>query len=166
MKVGDIVLYKGSPWKVLSHSQNFHTCQLGKLSGDKVEIADDLVAPELQVLCNPAETWPFVAAPVHPKAGPLVGVNRGAIGLGPLIDWAPSDFLRPGGSIFFNPALQLRVGEVLVGVHKTGTRSRIAITNAFGTLSRRRHRIDNPAKVKGPPSSYERLMGRDIFDED
>lgn len=169
MKVGDIVLYSKTRWKVVSCSANYHTCQLASFEGGKEEVADDADTgekPSIQVLFNPAESWPFVAAPVHARAGPLTGVNRGTLGLRPLVDWVPSDFLRPGGSIFFNPELRLRQGEVLVGIHQGGVRSRIAISNAFGTSARRRHLAANPPKVKGPPSSYERLMGSDIFEED
>lgn len=168
MKVGDIVLYQERRWKVESHSTSFRTCQLSQFAGEKTEVPDDLDANAelLKVLYNPADSWPFVAGPVHVRAGPLVSVSRGAASLAPLVDWVPSDFLRPGGSIFFNPALRLRHGEILVGVHKDNTRSRISVTKSFGTVQRRKQRASNPPKVKGPRSTFDRLMDDDIFGED
>jgi hypothetical protein len=163
MNVGDIVLYQGARWKVVSHEPSFRTCQLVQFNGTKVEVPDD---EDLKVLFNPAKSWPFVAGPVHARSGPLIGVLRGALSLGPLVDWVPSDFLRPGGSIFFNPELRLRQGEILVGLHKDGTRSRISITKAFGTVRLRKHRVANPLKAKGPKSSFDRLMSDDLFNED
>ncbi len=164
VKIGDIVLYQEARWKVASHSPTFRTCQLVRFDGTKVEVADD--EKDLRVLFNPAQDWPFVAGPVHSRAGPLVSVSRGAMSLGPLVDWVPSDFLRPGGSIFFNPELRLRQGEILVGIHRDGTRSRISITQAFGTVQRRKHRVANPLKVKPPRSSFDRLMDDDLLNED
>lgn len=164
-KIGDIVLYRDARWKVSSHSTSFRTCQLVQFSGEKLEVADD--DPALEVLFHPATSWPFVAGPVHARSGPLVSVKRGEIGLAPLVDWVPSDFLRPGGSVFFNPSLRLRNGEILVGIHANGARSRITITKAFGTVRTRQHRKANPPKLSGPRSSFDRLMNDDdIFNED
>jgi len=163
LKIGDIVLYREARWKVVSQSPSFRTCVLARFDGTKDEVADDLdvTGEELKVLFNPADTWPFVACHVHAKAGPLVDVQRGPMSLSPLVDWVPSDFLRPGGSVFFNPTLRLRQGEVLVGVHQNGTRSRISITKAFGTVTRRKQRAANPEKTRGPRSSFERLLDDD-----
>lgn len=170
MKVGDIVLYQESRWKVSSHSRSFRTCQLVAFDGRKVEVPDDLdltPEPELKVLFNPPEQWPFTASPVHSfSSGPIVDIVRGPASLLPLVDWVPSDFLRPGGSIFFNPALKLRLGEILVSVHRDGTRNRITITRTFGTIRSRRHRVNNPPKVKGPKTNLDRLLESDILDED
>lgn len=164
-KIGDIVLYQEARWKVANHSTSFRTCQLIRFDGEKTEIPDD--EQSLTVLFNPAESWPFVAGPVHARSGPVVSVQRGQASLAPLVDWVPSDFLRPGGSIFFNPALRLRHGEILVGIHQDGTRSRISITKTFGTIKRRQHLKAHPPKVPSPRSSFDRLMNDDdIFNED
>lgn len=168
MKIGDVVFHRDARWKVLSHSTSFRTCVLMRFNGEKIEVPDDLdKTQELKVLFNPADAWPFVAVSGRPKSGPLVSVLRNAAALAPLTDWVPSDFVRPGGAVFFNPELRLRQGEVLVGVHQDGARIRIAITGAFGTVRNRLRRRDNPVKVKGPRTSHEQLLsGEDIFDED
>lgn len=148
MKVGDLVAHAGQRWKVLSHNQGVRTCQLSGFEGARLEVPDDLQPPDLVVLCNPAEDWPFVPAPIKVLAGPVLKVIRGQIGLAPFDEWVPSDFARSGGSIFFSPKLRLRAGEVLVAEHKNGTRSRINITHSFGTVQQRRNRLLKPRAVK------------------
>lgn len=168
MKVGDIVLFQEARWRVVGRSESFRTCQLVAFDGRKQEVPDDLEigeAPELRVLYHPAEQWPFAMCNAT-RGGPLKSVARGNVGLSPMEDWVPSDFLRANGAIFFNPKLRLRVGEILVGVHQDSSRSRITITKAFGTMHRRKVRAKDPAKVRGPLSSLDRLLGSDILDED
>lgn len=170
MQIGDIVLYSEKRWKVLSTSGAFRTCQLASFDGSKAEVPDDLDQrsdgpPQLKVLYNPAVSWPFTAIPLRAKAGPITSVFRGSVSLGPLVDWVPSDFLRPGGTIFFNPALKLRTGEILAVVHQDQSRSRISITPNFGTIQARKHRADNPIKVQGPKNSFE-LLSEDPFGDE
>jgi hypothetical protein len=168
MKVGDIVLYNEARWKVISHSTSFRTCQLADFVGTKLEVPDDLETgenPRLHVLYNPAEQWPFVVCSAS-RGGPLRGVTRGGVGLSPMEDWIPSDFLRPNGAIFFNPKLRLRVGEILTAVHLEGLRTRLTVTKTFGTITRRKGRAREPARVQGPLSSLDRLLGPGILDED
>jgi len=168
MKVGDIVLYQEARWKVIGHSDSFRTCQLVAFDNRKLEVPDDLElgdTPELRVLYHPPAQWPFAICGTT-RGGPLKSVARGNVGLSPMEDWVPSDFLRANGAIFFNPKLRLRVGEILVGVHQDDTRSRITITKAFGTLNRRKARAQDPVKVRGPLSSLDRLLNSDILDED
>lgn len=168
MKVGDIVLYQDARWKVVRHSASFRTCQLIAFDGRKQEVPDDLETgelAELRVLYHPPEQWPFAVCGAV-RGGPLRSIARGNVGLSPMEDWVPSDFLRPNGAIFFNPKLKLRVGEILVGIHQDGSRSRITVTKAFGTLQRRKIRAREPAKVKGPLSSIDRLLSSNLLDED
>lgn len=168
MKIGDIVLYQETRWKVVSHSSEFRTCQLVAFNGSKVEVPDDHDAgetAEVRVIYNPAEQWPFLVCGAT-RGGPLTSVTRANMGLRPMEDWVPSDFLRPNGAIFFNPQLRLRVGEILSGVHLDGTRSRLTVTRAFGTVARRKVQAQDPVKVQGPLSSIDRLLGSSILDED
>lgn len=168
MKVGDIVLYNEARWKVLSLSTSFRTCALADFAGTKLEVPDDLETgekPLLRVLYNPPEQWPFVVCSAM-RGGPVRGITRGAVGLSPMEDWVPSDFLRPNGAIFFNPRLRLRVGEILTAVHQDGLRSRLTVTKSFGTIQRRQARALEPAKVRGPLSATDRLLNSSILDED
>jgi hypothetical protein len=166
MKVGDIVLYQETRWKVVGHSTSFRTVQLVAFDGRKNEIPDDLdQSPELRVLYHPPTQWPFAVCSAT-RGGPLRSMARGNVGLSPMEDWVPSDFLRANGAVFFNPSLRLRHGEVLVGVHQDGTRSRIAVTKSFGTVQRRTKLARDPAKVRGPLSSIDRLLNSSLLDED
>jgi hypothetical protein len=166
MKVGDIVLYQEIRWKVTQHSPSFRTCQLVAFDGRKSEVPDDLdKSTDLKVLFNPPEQWPFIICGTV-RGGPLRSVARGNVGLSPLEDWVPSDFLRANGAIFFSPQLRLRVGEILVGVHQDGTRSRLTVTRTFGTINRRKKLAKDPGKVRGPLSATDRLLGSSLLDED
>jgi hypothetical protein len=166
MKVGDIVLYQEARWKVVGRSESFRTCQLVAFDGRKQEVPDDLEQGEdLRVLYHPPEQWPFAICGAT-RGGPLKSIARGNVGLSPMEDWVPSDFLRATGAVFFNPKLRLRHGEILVGVHQDGTRSRITITKAFGTLHRRKVRARDPVKIKGPRTSLDRLLDSNLLDED
>jgi hypothetical protein len=168
MKVGDIVLYNDARWKVYGHSTSFRTCQIADFAGAKLEVPDDLEAgenPPLKVLYNPAEQWPFVICS-STRGGPIRGITRGDMGLSPMEDWVPSDFLRSNGAIFFNPRLRLRVGEILTAVHQEGLRTRLTVTKSFGTIKRRKTRALDPVKVRGPLSATDRLLNHSILDED
>lgn len=165
MKVGDVVSHGGQRWKVLTQNRAVRTCLLVGFDGARLEVPDDLQPPELEVLYNPAQDWPYVPAPIRPRAGPVVNVIRGQVGLAPFQDWVPSDFMRPGGSIFFSPKLRLRAGEVLAAQHKDGSRSRLNITHSFGTIQQRQARILKPRAVKGPMGALEQLLADDSLDE-
>lgn len=166
MKVGDVVAHAGQRWKVLTHNQGARVCVLVGFDSARLEVPDDLQPPELVVLSNPAESWPFVPAPIRPRAGPVVKVLRGQLGLAPFDEWIPSDFTRPGGSIFFSPKLRLRAGEVLAVQHQDGSRSRINITHSFGTVQQRQARMHKPRAVKGPLGALDQLLADDSLDED
>jgi hypothetical protein len=60
-----------------------------------------------------------------------------------------------------NPALKLRVGEILIAEYKTGTASRIVITKRYGTMAERRaHALRTPEKR----GLMEFLDGEDIVE--
>lgn len=168
MKIGDVVQYDGSRWKVLSHSRELRLFTLMNLEGSKVEVPDDSdkgEKPAIAVLYNPADSWPFAIAKMSPRSGPIVEIKRGARVMSPLVDWVPSDFIRPGGALFFSPYLRLKTGEILVVVHKNGHLSRITITKAFGTVHRKKARAARP-EVKPLPSSYDRILDGNMFGDD
>jgi hypothetical protein len=139
---------------------------LATFKGVKLEVADD--DERMAYLYNPAEDWPFVPAPIKARSGPVVSVIRGQLGLAPFDEWVPSDFGRPGGSIFFNPKLRLRAGEVLAAQHEDGSRSRINITHAFATVKKRKAQANKPrvVKPKGPMGALDQLLADDSLDDD
>ncbi len=141
MKVGDIVECEGQRWRVYREDKHVKTVTLRRWDGTTEELAAD--DPRVKVVLDPSK-WPFVAAKVNLKAGPfaeLILTRKGrSQNLRPYIDWVPSDQSRPGGSIFVNPLLRLKLGEVLVAVHTSGTRVRIAITQEYGSMKHRQRR--------------------------
>jgi len=168
MKIGDVVQYGDSRWKVLSFSRELRLFTLMNLEGSKVEVPDDSDTgdkPILSVLSNPADSWPFAIAKMSQQSGPVIEIRRGARVLSPMIDWVPSDFIRPGGAIFFNPYLRLKTGEILAVQHKSGRLSRITITKAFGTVQRKKARATK-AVPKPMPSSYDRILDGKMFGDD
>lgn len=166
MEIGDVVRYKQSRWKVISFSPGLRVYVLAN-DQNKVEAPDDAEALEdLKVLFNPGRDWPFVAIPLQVKGGPLVKVLRSGTELEFMVDWVPSDFVKPR-AVFFSPGLNLRRGEVLSGVHKSSDiRSRISISPTFGSGQVRKHRNLNPQKVPGPKTALDRLVAPSLFDDD
>lgn len=172
MKVGDVVRYDHQCWRVASHAREFRTCILCNFDGLKVEIPDDLSSVELRVLYNPI-TWPFVSLPVRPY-GRLMSISRSTISalgdgssittvLTPMEEWIPSDFLKSGGSVFFNPRLKLRPGEILVATYENQKTQRIAIPRNFVPMSARKKKAEKKA---APLDNYQRILGDDVFGED
>lgn len=174
LEPGAIVEYEGLRWQVSSRNRQYRTCLLLRHDRQRLEVsdnADERICSGLQsliaVVARPWLEWPFVALPARPKSGPVVRVSRtrGIVTteLEPLVDWTPANFLRPGGSIFFNPRLGLKKGEVLVATHQDGSGSRVPITPAFGTVARHIAKATPPKK---PVTVFDRIVGRGILDDD
>ena len=127
---------------------------LMNFQGAKLEVPDD--STEMVVVGTP-RSWPFISIAVKPAAGPIVRVVRNEQDLVPLEDWMVSDPSRAGGSIFFNPKLALKIGEVLAAVHKSGVSSRIQVSTNFASLKTRKARNQKENSVK-KPASIDRLL--------
>ena len=177
MQVGDIIeLPVSEPdnrFRVLQHERMTRTYKVIRWGSNELsEITDDLDATDdrCKVLCNPANEWPFVATKVRStRIGPVVSVLRSSENrlLIPMDDWAPTDQLKAGGALFFNPALRLRQGEVLVATHQGGLKTRISITQAFGSVKLRRKRAEIARKPPEPLTAFDRILQEDSFqDED
>ena len=177
MQVGDIIELPDSVpdnrFRVLQHERMTRTYKVIQWGTNVLsEIADDLDTTDerCKVLYNPANEWPFVATKVRPtRIGPVVTVLRSSENrlLAPMDDWAPTDQLKAGGALFFNPALQLRQGEILVAQHRDGTKTRITITRAFGSVKLRRRRAELARQPKVPQTAFDRILQEDSFqDED
>ena len=160
--VGDVVEYEGHRWRVYKADAGVRTVSLVRWGGATEEIADD--DPKLVFFGRPSE-WPVVTARVKPNAGPLMklGIARGVRleDLQPLVDWVPSDLMRPGGSIFIHPRLKLKVGNVLVAEYRDGTASRIVITQRYGTIAQRK--IPR-ARVQQKKGLMDILDGEDVVE--
>jgi hypothetical protein len=170
VKLGDVVFFKGERWKVTNHRQEYRVCELTNWAMQKEEVEDTLDQDlgALNVLFNPTKDWPFVSVKLRSEAaGPVRKVLRAGAELKPLEDWVPGDMWRPGGALFFNPDLKLRMGEVLVAIHRGGNRSRVSLNTTFGTIATRKARAAAPPrKPKGPATRFDRILGADPFEDD
>lgn len=166
MNIGDIVSYQGTRWAVLTRDSSFGTCSLSTWEGRRIDVPDSLDKPGsgLEVVHRPS-AWPFVAVPMRPKSGRVIEVHRGTQQLEPFEDWVPSGMFSVGGSLFFNPNLKLRPGEVLILVHERGSRSRVILTRSFGTAKHKKRRAAEPWKPRKPKTVYDHLMGKDPFED-
>lgn len=163
MDIGLLVQYDGHRWQVYKTSSQTRTATLirpllhGGAETVQVEVADD--DPQAKVICDPRK-WPFVTAPRRPAStGTVVSLKLTRKGksreLVPLEEWVPSDIKRPGGGLFLNPTLQLRLGETLLVGYADKSASVVSITRGFGTAQQR-----TQPKSK-PPEGFVELLGGD-----
>lgn len=169
MKRGDLVSFQGRHWLVTMHDpRRLRIAQLLAPDGTALEVAHDLdkTDPTFQVLSNPSTDWPFVSVAEKPRWGPIRQVsrivNRQLVPLIPVTDWVLAEPLRCGGSLFLNPALGLKTGDILqVQFDKPGYASNVSISPTFGTVARRKAMAETPKVKKGPATSYDRLISED-----
>jgi len=175
LKVGDLVIWSGARWLVKSIERQTKSAVLSPPDNHPTQRPEvvamnlDVTSPKACVVVgNPLTDWPFVVAKPKRTLGRLVSVLRPTrdreVLLQPLIDWVIQDTRQIGGSIFLNPALRLRIGEVLVAVYEKG-RMNIDIHRNFGTTRERVARATPPPDL-GPRTSYDRLLESDFDDED
>lgn len=170
MKVGDLISHDNAFWVVTRYDpKRTRTATLLKADGFAMEIPHD---EPVEVIANPSQDWPFVAAPLKPKWGPVIHLsrpNRPSLG-GDIVDlqlhrdWLPSEPARAGGSIFLNPDLRLQVGDYLLARHASGHASSVVIPANFGTVRQKQDRA--AAKPKVERTAYTRLLDDDHFRDD
>lgn len=162
VNVGTLVQYADRRWVICRSNELSKTITMRSWEGDTHTCADN--DTDVVVICHPSTDWPFIAGPTRPKAGPVKALHvtrmTKRLELEPLIDWMPSEFLRPGGSIFFNPSVGLRVGEIVVATHEDGSGSRINVGHTFATVAQRVLRATTPKKE--PKTAYDRLLGDEL----
>jgi len=142
--IGDLVEVQSKSWQVYKKDSRVRTLTLLHADGTKLEVADD--DPEVIFVASPIKNWPFVALPRKPeKSGPIVSIQRTVRGrvleLKANSGWSLSDPGRAGGSVFLNPDLKLKVGDILVAKYHDGSLSRVPITKTFGTMAQKRQRL-------------------------
>lgn len=171
MRVGDVVTYQGKRWAV-TLLKTGRLCVLRTWEGEETEVPDTYEKdPEsgLKVVAEPGK-WPFLTAPLRTKDGPLVRVtivrNSRQRELGPLVDWAPSGMLRPGGPVYFSPELRLEQGEVLVATYRSGKMTRLTVNVGFASVKRRQQRARQANLPPVRRTVYDRLMADDDDYED
>lgn len=167
MRVGDLVEWQNQRWLVRSTDREMRMARMVDVRDTVVDIPDDLPVSECHVLDHPSETWPFITLAARPKMGRLDHLERPSLRGDPGIlqafyDWVVSDSLQVGGAVFLNPAIGLRIGDVLVAVYEKG-RARVSVTAEFGT-ARQRQANAAPKDIQ-KRSAYDRLLKGD-FDDD
>jgi hypothetical protein len=178
MRPGDLIDYEGARYYVLRLDSGTRLAILLGRDGGMREVPDtlDQDEPETCKLFAHPPDWPMVACPSKKlTTGPLIKVavpaglaSRGRE-LRPWEDWMQADPLRAGGPLFFNPALGLRPGEVLIGTFRNGSLGRITIPNGFGTVAERVARAQAPgpeAKPLPQPVSRFTREADDIVGDD
>jgi len=166
---GDLVEYEGTFWIVLAvDARRTRLATLLRADGQTQEVPHDL-EDGLVVHSNPPTEWPFVTVPEKPRWGKVTSVSMvsrtaGLSPLAPFADYLFADPLRSGGSLFLNPRLKLRTGDILqAAFEKPGYVVNVAIPANFGTVAIRQARAVAKKPV-GPASMYDRLISDDDFD--
>lgn len=168
MKLGDLVSRDANFWIVSRYDpKRTRTATLLDAHGATVEIPHD---DKVEIIANPSQDWPFVAAPLKPSWGAVTRLVRPSPGGSdpvPLTlyrDWVPSDPVRAGGSIFLNPNLRLQIGDYLLATHANSKSSSLIIPAGFGTVAQKLARA--AAKPKPDRTAYSRLLEDDDQFED
>lgn len=171
MRLGDLIEWGGRRWIVRRVERQTRTAIVHDGGQDVETIADDLdesKPEECRIIANPSETWPFVAIPQRTKLGNLLSVSRPLVNgaVIPLVrfqDWLIADPMQPGGAVFFNPALGLRLGDVLVATYQRGG-GRIQIPRDFLSAAQVKERSE---KADVPQLNvYDRLRYNPYEDDD
>lgn len=174
MRVGDLFDRDGVRW--YAAHQDLDRCLMTLYSTVNVErvVADDADAkdPSLVLVAHPPTEWCLIAGPrKRVVAGPYVlVVVPGFPGrapdrvLEPLRDWVQSEPHRTGGSLFINPAVQLRYGDVLLATHRGGAAVRLTISKHYGTIAQRIEATKPP--ISAPlVNRFNRVLGGEDEDE-
>lgn len=172
MKVGDLVIYQNTRWSTIRVDDDTRMALLVNQEGGRIEVPDtiDEDTPDaIQVLANPPTEWPMVAFPTKRGTGPIVEITLPGPTQNHLLvtwgDWVPSDPVREGGSLYFNPDLNFRQGEILIAKFRNGTRGRITISRNFGTVAKRVAAATAPKVPHEVPEERNRF-NRDVFMKD
>lgn len=171
MQLGDLLSWRDEPWLAVAMDRQRRLMSLRNVQGTIVGVPlniDRTRARECKVVGNPARDWPcIIRKPIGQGAGKLVEVIRGGNLLNPLQDWVLDDMDRKGGgTIFFNPVLNLLTGETLVTRFESGRSTRLVIPANFATTA---ERIAKLAEANREPRTvYDRLLSDDgpFEDED
>ena len=166
MKLGDVVKHMGSYWLVTRYDpKRTRTADLLASGGLFSVVPFDHA---VEVVANPSQDWPYVAAKVSPRFGPIKGLSRPPATQHLVLyrDWLPSEPSRAGGSLFLNPKLGLRYGDYLLAHHENGKTSGISIPQTFGTVAQAKKRVEAKPKPVERTAYSMLLEDKQIGDED
>jgi len=161
MELGDLIDYEDRRWFIRKVSDATNSATAVSASGELAVIPFE--APHQVVAATRA--WPFVVA----KKSPFILVierhhlRRRSEDLQPLVDWVQPEPGQTNGSVFFNPGLRLKFGDVLIAKLRGGGTVRITIPRNFGTMAQRLAKA--PKKVvKEDRTAFDRLLEEDDYE--
>lgn len=167
MKVGDlVVLPSGVVGIVRKLDTQVRTAFVQTDATARMEeVADDLdetEAPKCRVICNPSISWPFLRVPDRPRLGhfvrPMLPRTSGVRELKLFHEWVATG-VGSTVSIFLDPVLGVKYGDMLLAVYEKGT-GRIMVPPTFGTVASKMARTQVKEERK-PVTAYDRLMEDD-----
>lgn len=165
MLTGDLIEWAGQRWFVRSIERATHSAIIVSPTGEAEVIDQNLEQAqpeECKVHCNPPSQWPFLTVMPKARSGLLRAIHLPRLGEGPLavfVDWVRPDNLQIGGSVFFNPALQLGWGDALVFVYDKSKFS-VRVPRGFGTQVQRIEKAA-PTPPPEPKTTMELLLEDD-----
>jgi len=154
LNVGLVIDYKATPHKVVAFDSETRTLSLQKWGGSVEKVNEGNPGLKNPVLVS---QWPFLNAPKRNyRAVKLTRcVQRRIVELIPFKEWSPTDVFCSGGPIFLNPALKLKLGEVLVLHYKNGPPTCLRINRNFASVFQRKAR--QKAKTEKPKGLFDFL---------
>lgn len=169
LHAGDLIERDGIRWTVRQANRHTRIASLlsEKLRADWVPLDLDVTQPSIcRVICNPPEVWPCLNVPHRARMGRLIAIDRSPVvgaASRPLREWhqwVSSDPMRlGGGGIFFDPALNLVMGEVLLATYEGKGLVRVNIPAGFATIKQRQARTVQP---EAPTKTvYDHLLADD-----
>jgi hypothetical protein len=166
VKLGDLIARENDFWVVARFDpKRTRTATIRNAAGLALEIPHDAT---VEVIANPSEDWPFIAAPIKAMWGPITQLTQPnrpePQALRIFRDWLPSEPARAGGSIFLNPSLRLQHGDYLLATYANGKASSIVIPKHFSTVREKQARA--ASKAKPDRTVYTRLLDDDPFEDD
>lgn len=169
MKLSDVVRFENQIWLVRRYDpKRTRTAILIDWEGRLRSIRFD--APEVEVIANPTKEWPFITVRDNPKGVRITHitriVNHLLVSLNRMIDWVPSDPVRPGGSIFLNPSLGFKPSDTLLLHWEKGSPTSVRIPSGFATMEVKVARADAAKQKVEALTAYDKLLQDDGFGED
>lgn len=173
MRLGDLIDWAGRRWLVRNIERGTRIAIVIDAEGTVETVPDDLdktKPKECQVVANPSNDWPFVPMTPRPKFGRLIKVGRPTVqgpvtDLARLFDWTVADPTQPGAAIFFNPILNLHLGDLLLATYERG-QARVQIPREFLSTAGKMARANAPAEERPRISVYDRLRRNEFADAD
>ena len=123
-------------WRVISKQEMTDTLTLEAWDGSRIEIVNQ--DPDYEVIAFPSKDWPFVSCRARAN-DPIVAVEIPGRKMKPipLHDWAPTSRLSSAGALYLAPWLNLKWGNTIQIIRRSGHRENIVIKKNFSSYNQR-----------------------------